>query len=76
MQSGDRVEAIPISHGIPDYLNLGLILDLPGGKVFHSGDLALLPVFMFKPLESAPLPADFFFDALDVAAAEGFDFTA
>jgi len=35
------LETIPISHGIPEYLNLGFILDLPGGKVFHSGDLAV-----------------------------------
>jgi L-ascorbate metabolism protein UlaG (beta-lactamase superfamily)/alpha/beta superfamily hydrolase len=39
--AGISLEAIPISHGIPDYLNLGFIIDLPGGRVFHSGDLAV-----------------------------------
>jgi L-ascorbate metabolism protein UlaG (beta-lactamase superfamily) len=35
-----ELEVFQISHGVPGLLNLGYLIDLPGGRLFHSGDLA------------------------------------
>lgn len=33
------LNAYYISHGDPEILNLGFLINLPGGKIFHTGDL-------------------------------------
>lgn len=34
------LEILNISHGVPGLLNLGFVIDLPGGRLFHSGDMS------------------------------------
>ena len=38
-----RIKALGLSHGYPDYLNLGFIIDFDGITLFHPGDMHLGP---------------------------------
>ncbi len=38
--AGIELEALNISHGIPDLINLGFIINLPEVKLFHTGDMS------------------------------------
>ncbi len=44
MVANIELEILNISHGVPDLLNLGFVIDLPGGRLFHSGDMSAADV--------------------------------
>jgi L-ascorbate metabolism protein UlaG (beta-lactamase superfamily) len=65
------LEIFHISHGVPGLLNLGFLIDLPGGTVFHSGDMSADDVSVLdlqtyglpeKRLDLALLPYYLFLD--------------
>ncbi|MFC2135160.1 ankyrin repeat domain-containing protein [Bacteroidota bacterium] len=41
--NGIQLKAIGLSHGYPDYLNLGFIINVNGIKLFHPGDMHTEP---------------------------------